>query len=41
VISTISGGSGAVLSTATSGSTTTVTASLDGINSSGLTITVQ
>jgi hypothetical protein len=41
VISTISGGSGAVSSTATSGSTTTVTANLDGISSNGLTITVQ
>jgi Bacterial Ig-like domain (group 2) len=41
VISTISGGSGAVLSTATSGATTSVTASLNGINSLPLTITVQ
>lgn len=41
VISTISGGSGAVLSTATSGATTSVTASLNGVNSLPLTITVQ
>jgi hypothetical protein len=41
VISTISAGSGAVLSTATSGATTGVTASLNGINSLPLTITVQ
>lgn len=41
VIATITNGSGAVLSTATSGSTTNVTASLNGINSSALTITVQ
>jgi hypothetical protein len=41
VIATISNGSGAVLSTATSGATTNVTASLSGINSSPLTITVQ
>lgn len=41
VIATITGGSGAVSSTATSGSTTTVTASLNGITSGPLTITVQ
>ena len=41
VIATITNGSGAVLSTATSGATTNVTASLGGINSSPLTITVQ
>jgi len=41
VISTISGGSGAVLSTATSASTTDVTATLDGITSNTLTVTVQ
>jgi hypothetical protein len=41
VISTITSGSGAVLSTATSGATTDVTASLNGINSSPLTVTVQ
>ena len=41
VIATITGGSGAVLSIAPSGATTTVTASLDGITSGGLIITVQ
>ncbi len=41
VISTISGGSGAVLSTAASNSTTDVTATLDGITSNTLTVTVQ
>lgn len=41
VIATITGGSGAVSSSATSGSTTTVTASLNGITSGPLTITVQ
>lgn len=41
VIATISGGSGAVLSTATSGTTTNVTATLGGISSNALTITVQ
>jgi trimeric autotransporter adhesin len=41
VISTIAGGSGAVSSTATSGSTTSVTASLNGVTSLPLTITVQ
>jgi len=41
VISTISGGSGAVLSTATSSSTTDVAATLDGITSNTLTVTVQ
>jgi hypothetical protein len=41
VIATISSGSGAVQSTATSGATTNVTASLNGINSNTLIITVQ
>jgi hypothetical protein len=41
VIATITNGSGAVLSTATSGAATDVTASLDGITSGPLTITVQ
>jgi len=41
VITTIANGSGAVLSTATSGATTSVTATLNGITSGALTITVQ
>jgi Bacterial Ig-like domain (group 2) len=41
VIATISNGSGAVLSTATSGAATNVTAGLNGITSNALTITVQ
>jgi Bacterial Ig-like domain (group 2) len=41
VITTITNGSGAVLSIATSGATTSVSASLDGITSGALTITVQ
>ena len=41
VISTIASGSGAVLSPATSGATTDVTATLNGITSNALTITVQ
>lgn len=41
VIATISGGSGAVLSTANTGATTNVTATLSGISSNALTITVQ
>jgi hypothetical protein len=41
VIATIAGGTGAVSSTATSGSTTNVTATLSGITSNVLTITVQ
>ena len=41
VIATIANGSGAVLSTATSGATTNVTATLNGITSGALTITVQ
>jgi trimeric autotransporter adhesin len=41
VIATISGGSGAVSSTATSGATTNVTATLNGITSNVLTVTVQ
>jgi Bacterial Ig-like domain (group 2) len=41
VIATITNGSGAVSSTATSGATTTVTATLNGITSGPLTITVQ
>lgn len=41
VIATISNGSGAVLSTATSNATTNVTATLSGITSNALTITVQ
>jgi hypothetical protein len=41
VIATITNGSGAVLSTATSGATTNVTATLNGINSNTFTITVQ
>ena len=41
VIATIANGSGAVLSTATSGATTNVTATLNGIISNNLIITVQ